>query len=93
MSTTQTEFNFSSPSPINQERLSGQNLQLYNYLAAGNTIHCMHPARISLKIGYTNSRISDLRKAGIEIYKRMIKVVGASGELVSVKEYSLRPFD
>ena len=73
--------------PINVERLTGQNRALYDYLRTGATINCMSDARARLGIGYLNSRVSDLRKAGVSVYKRMIEVGG-----VHVKEYSMFPF-
>lgn len=92
----QLEITFQTTSPINVERLSGQNKRLYDFLAAGNTIHCFHPAMKELGIGYLNSRTSDLRKMLIEqgkdIYKRYIKVKDYNGEEVTVREYSLSEF-
>lgn len=82
---------FSSRSPINVERLKGQNKRLYDYLDQGNTIHVFDPAKQDLKIGYLNSRISDLVKSRVEIFKRFI-VVEEGGESVTVKQYSMRPF-
>lgn len=88
----QLSISFESPSPINTERMTGQNKRLYDYLQTGNTIHCFHPAKQELQIGYLNSRCSDLIKAGVEIFKRYIKVKDINGEEVTVKEYSLKPF-
>jgi len=92
----QLEITFQTTSPINVERLSGQNKRLYDFLAAGNTIHCFHPAMKELGIGYLNSRSSDLRKVLIEqgkdLFKRYIKVKDAHGEEVTVREYSIYPF-
>ena len=76
----------------NTERLSGQNKRLLEWLQAGNTIHCFHPIKFKLQIGYLNSRISDLIKAGVELHKRRISVSDINGDPVSVVEYSLRPF-
>lgn len=84
---------FETRSPINVERLQGQNKRLYDFLSTGQTIHCMHPAKRELQIGYLNSRISNLKDAGVEIFKRNIKVKDINGEDVTVREYSLRPFD
>jgi hypothetical protein len=92
----QLELTFQTTSPINTDRLSGQNKRLWDFLAAGNTIHCFHPAMKELGIGYLNSRTSDLRKMlreqGKDIFKRYIKVRDANGEEVTVREYSLSPF-
>lgn len=81
---------FTTASPVNIERLKGQNKRLYDYLAAGNTIHCFHPARIELRIGYLNSRASDLINLHhIPVKKRWINVFDEAGEKVAVVEYSL----
>lgn len=89
----QAQLEFPTNSPINIEKLGGQNLRLYNWLAAGNTIHVFHIAKRNLKIGYLNSRCSDLiNKHNIVIYKRMITVPDMDGNPTDVKEYSLKPF-
>jgi len=73
-------------SPINIDRISGQNRKLLDYLLAGNKIHCMHHMKAMLGIGYLNSRIADLRKflqfSEYKIESEMIKVAD-----VDVKEY------
>lgn len=89
----QQEITFPTSSPINISRLSGQNKRLFDYLNEGKTIHVFHPAKETLQIGYLNSRISDIRKCGIVVYKRMIKCIAANGEPTDVKEYSLNPFN
>ena len=92
MSTQQGTLNFLTTSPINIERLSGQNKRLYDYLVKGNTIHCFHPAKKQLRIGYLNSRISDLvNKYKIEVDKKFITVKDDFGEEVDVTEYSYKP--
>lgn len=84
----QIEMQFPSDAPINTDKLGGQNLRLFNYLSSGKTIHCMSEAMKELKIGYLNSRCSDLiNKFGIKIYKRYISVNDTA-----VKEYSLTEF-
>lgn len=92
----QLELTFYSTSPIKIERLSGQNKRLYDYLAAGNTIHCFHPAIKELRIGYLNSRCADLsrilKEQGKDLFRRMIKVKDVNGDMVAVKEYSLIKF-
>lgn len=92
MTFTQLDIAFPTTSPINKKILSGQNRRLLDYLEQGNTIHCFHPAKRELKIGYLNSRASDLKKAGIILYKRRINVLNSEGESVAVTEYSLMPF-
>lgn len=88
----QLEISFQSPSPINTEKLSGQNRRLLDYLLAGNSIHVFHPAKRLLQIGYLNSRIADIKKHGIEVHKRYISVNDIDGKETSVVEYSLTPF-
>ncbi len=73
-------------STINIDKLSGQNGKLLDYLLQGNRIHCMHPVKEVLGIGYLNSRIADLRRflqdSHLQVGSRMIKVAD-----VDVKEY------
>lgn len=86
----QTAIDFTSPSPINADRLGGQNKRLYDYLKSGNAIHCMSDAMRTLRIGYLNSRVSDLiNKHNIPISKKHITVQDDFGENVSVVEYSI----
>ena len=87
--TTQTTLDFTTQSPINVDRLTGQNKRLYDYLLTGAPIHCFHPARQTLRIGYLNSRIADLVEENVPIHKRRVKVPDVEGELVSVVEYSI----
>ena len=93
----QMSLDFESKSPINADRLKGQNKRLFDYLAAGNTIHCFHPAMKELRIGYLNSRCADicreLREQGSDLYKRWKKVEDTDGNEVTVREYSLLPFE
>ena len=84
----QLNIDFSTKSPINTIKLGGQNRRLYEWLSSGKTIHCMHEAMNQLKIGYLNSRASDLKKHGITLYKRYISV-----SETTVVEYSLHPFN
>jgi hypothetical protein len=94
MKPNQISIDFTTKSPINQPVLSGQNKRLYDYLLTGASIHCMHDAVFTLRIGYLNSRISDLiNKHHIPIFKRNIKVKAGDGAPVDVKEYSLKPFE
>lgn len=88
----QQTLDFTTHSSINAEKLTGQNRRLFDYLASGKSIHCMHPDRIALRIGYMNSRISDIVKAGYEIGKRYIKVKGFDGEETTVVEYTLKNY-
>lgn len=89
----QAQIKFPTDAPINQKKLGGQNLRLFEWLKAGNTINVFHPAKRELKIGYLNSRCSDLiNKHGITLYSRFITVKDMDGNEVDVKEYSLSPF-
>lgn len=82
----QTELLFPSDSPINTDRLGGQNKAVFEFLSSGNTINCIQAQ--NMFITALNSRISDLRnKFGITIYDRFVKI-GKS----SVKEYSINKF-
>lgn len=92
-SNIQVVIQFPTASPINQEKLRKQTQRLYDYLAAGNTIHLFHPAKKELKVGFLNSRIPEIKKAGYTVYKRRITVLDSEGEPTSVVEYSLKPFD
>ena len=88
----QLEIDFVTSAPINIDRLTGQNRRLYDYLLAGKSIHCFHPAMRELRIGYLNSRASDLiNKHDVPVQKRRIKVADVDGSLVDVIEYSLNP--
>ena len=84
------EIPFPTQSPINHARLSGQNKRLYDYLFNGNKINCFSPAMNDLRIGYLNSRISDLiNEHGVSISKKQIKVI-RGGDAVTVVEYSIK---
>lgn len=89
----QLSIDFNPHAVLNVERLRGQSRRLYDFLMQGNSIHVFHPAKRDLQIGYLNSRVSDLVKAGVEIHKRVIHVEDVNGEDVAVKEYSLQPFN
>ncbi len=81
----QTELLFPSDSPINTEKLGGQNKKVFEHLNEGKTINCIEAQ--SMFITALNSRISDLRnKFGIKIYDRFVSIgIGKT----KVKEYSL----
>ncbi len=83
----QTQLNFTSPSPINIEKLTGQNKEVYDLLKTGKTINRIEA--IGKGITALNSRISDLRnRVGITIFDRFITTSGGS----KVKEYSMFQF-
>lgn len=89
MEQAQLTLDLTTDSPINVERLSGQNRRLLEWLMSGKRINCFHPAMRLLKIGYLNSRRSDLvNKYGIPVKDRYIEV-DRGGEMVTVKEYYL----
>lgn len=85
----QPEIQFPTESPINTDRLKGQNKKLYDFLSAGNKITCFSEEMQRLGIGYLNSRISDLRKLNVNIKSAWTKAPDRNGELVTVKEYSI----
>lgn len=74
---------FSTGSPINKEKLGGQNLKLFEMLERGPVTIFNSPG-----IRILNSIISDLRnRAGIIIHDRFVNINGTT-----CKEYSLKPF-
>lgn len=84
---TQTQIEFQTASPINIEKLTSQNKRLYDFLLKGNRINCMSPDMYVLRIGYLNSRCSDLKnKYGIAIQSKFI-CVEFDGKSTTVKEY------
>lgn len=86
----QKVIDFSIPYTFNSERLNGQNRRLYDYLKGGGKIHCFHHSVRDLRIGFLNSRISDLvNKWDVIIKKRRITVKDIDGNNVVVVEYSL----
>jgi len=87
MNSLQLAIDFTTSSAINTNKLSGQNRRLYDYLLTGQRIHCMHWDMEVLRIGYLNSRISDLiNKFKIKIESRYIQI-DWNGETTTVKEY------
>lgn len=85
---SQPEFDFTTPSPINVERLSGQNRRLYDHLISGKRINCLSPEMSTLRIGYLNSRISDLKnKYKVDIKCEYKQIPDGFGEVITVKEY------
>lgn len=85
----QVELEFPTSSPINFEKLSGQNKRLFEFLMTGESIHLFHPAKKELKIGFLNSRKSDLaNKFDIPIQSEYISVEGTT-----VIKYWIDPTD
>jgi hypothetical protein len=79
---------FATQSPINKERLSGQNRTIVEYMEKGHTLTSLKAIK---KFGITRlaSRVWDIKNiAGCVVYDRMINEGG-----VNVKEYSLNPFE
>lgn len=82
----QLKLDFTTRSPVNVEKLTGQNKIVYELLCSNKTVTLFDG--IKEGIFHFHSRISDLRnKVGITIYDRFINVKGSS-----VKEYSLNEF-
>lgn len=87
--TTQATIDFTTRSPINVERMKGQNRRLYDYLLTGASINCFSQAKQDLRIGYLNSRIADLVEMDVPISKQRVLVKDVDGEDVSVVEYRM----
>jgi len=82
---TQTELSFPTDSPLNTEKLSGQNKKVFEWLSSDKTINCIQAQDIFITA--LNSRISDLRnKCGIKIKDRFLNV---GNDRTMVKEYFL----
>lgn len=89
----QIQIEFTTSSPINIGKLSGQNRRLYDYLSEGKHINCMSPEMTLLRIGYLNSRISDLKnKCNVPVQSKFIEVEYL-GEKTVVKDYWLEVID
>lgn len=87
----QMQIDFTTASPINKDKLSGQNGKIYNALQCG-TVTVLKA--IGMGVYHLHSRISDLRnKHKIYIYDRTIVVKDIEGNVVVCKEYSLQPFE
>ena len=77
-----------SASPVNTKRMGGQNLRLFNYLLTGKSIHVFSQAKKDLRIGFLNSRCSDLINVhGIKIEKEYIKAKDIDGNDVDCVNY------
>jgi hypothetical protein len=78
---------YATKSPINADKITGQNKTVYEYLLTGKPITSMQAIK---KFGITRlgARIYDLKTYGnVTIYDRMIQEAG-----VYVKQYQLNPF-
>lgn len=83
----QIQIDFTTSAPINIEKLSGQNRDVYNYLRSGNIL-TRYEAEKLFRVGNLHSRISDLKnKFKIEIKSEMIQVKDFFGRETSVKKY------
>jgi hypothetical protein len=78
---------FATRSPINEEKITGQNKTVFDYLAKeGRTLTAMS-AFLKFRITRLGARVWDLKKIhNVTIFDRMIKENG-----VDVKEYSRFP--
>lgn len=85
----QQQLNFESYSPLNVEKLKGQNKRLYNWLSEGNHINCMSEMMYKLRIGYLNSRISDLKNRHLVPIKNKLIAIEIEGKKTHVKDYYL----
>lgn len=75
----------------NSNRIASQNKRLKAYLQSGKKIHVFHPAKMRLRIGFLNSRVSELlRKEHLPISKKWITVPDVDGNPVHCIEYSLK---
>jgi len=84
----QEEIKFETDSPINTDKLTGQNKAIYEHLLSGKTINCIQAQ--DMYVTALNSRIADLRnKFGVKIYDRFVNI-GTGRSMV--KEYSLTKF-
>lgn len=73
------------------KRIASQTARLRRYLESGKKIHVFHPAKVRLKIGYLNSRASDLKnKHHVPIHKKWIVARDSNGEWVPCVEYSIK---
>lgn len=84
----QTQIEFTTASPINQEKFKGQVKTIFQHLDTGRTITVFDAIRL-YNIYHLHSRISDLRnKCGVIVYDKMVSQNGTN-----CKEYSLTPFN
>lgn len=76
---------------MNTIRIQTQNLRLLAYLLSGKSIRCFSPAKQRLRVGYLNSRISELiHEHKIPINKKWVRVRDANGELTPCVQYSIK---
>ena len=83
----QLELDLSTQSPINKDKLKGQNLKIFEALSEGKTLD-LFKAWQELNVMSFHSRIADIRKAGVIIHDRFVTKNGNT-----FKEYSLKPFE
>lgn len=86
----QIEINFETKSPINTDKINGQNKRLIEFLLTGAKINCFSPEVQSLKIGVFHSRIAEARKFfkenGVELKSEMTEFK-FNGEKTHAKNY------
>jgi hypothetical protein len=68
-------------------RIKTQNSRLRKYLDSGRRINCFSKARQHMRIGYLNSRASDLKKEGYPLGKQWITVKDSEGRPVRCVQY------
>jgi hypothetical protein len=68
-------------------RIRTQNEKLKRFLDSGRRINCFSKARQSMKIGYLNSRVSDLKKEGYPLGKQWITTKDSDGRKVRCVQY------
>lgn len=79
---------FATQSPINKDKIKGQNKLVFDYLSKGKSLTSMQAIKM-WGITRLGARIWDLRHiAGVIIHDKIIKEAGSD-----VKVYSLKPFD
>jgi hypothetical protein len=82
---SQIAIDFTTQSPINQLKLTGQNKLVYEILSSGKTLTTFQAQEYGITA--LNSRVSDLRnKCKIEVHGKMITTNGGS----KVMEYSIK---
>lgn len=87
-----TPKTLATEAPINAIRLGGQNFRLIIYLLEGKHIHTFHEDKRFLRIGFLNSRVSDLINVHkIAIEKKRIKAPDLDGAMVDCIEYYMLP--
>lgn len=70
---------------------NSQNIDIVKYLSNGGTLTCLD-CYDKIKVGYLNSRISDLRnQMGLSVSSVLVKVMGSRGRMLTVNKYYATP--